>query len=113
MHSFHEGYERKRPSVAKIIGFSILGIVAFLAFAAIAGLAVMLLWNWLMPLVFGLPALTFWQALGITALAQILLGIFRGHRGHPRGSSWAPARAGGCHWNRGRTSGGEKVEGEE
>jgi hypothetical protein len=51
-------------------------IVALWALAAIAvaGVAVMLLWNWLLPDIFGLPTLNFWQALGLFALARILFG---------------------------------------
>lgn len=30
------------------------------------------LWNWLMPIIFGLPQLTFWQALGVTLLSSII-----------------------------------------
>ena len=40
----------------------------------ILGLPLMLLWNWLMPIIFGLPVLTFWQAVGINFLASILFG---------------------------------------
>ena len=32
----------------------------------------MLLWNWLMPEIFGLIELDFWQALGLTLLSNIL-----------------------------------------
>ena len=43
------------------------------------GLAVMLLWNWLIPVLFvGTPQIGFWQALGILALSKILFGGFRG-----------------------------------
>ena len=43
------------------------------------GLAVMLLWNWLIPVLFvGVPPVGFWQALGILALSKILFGGFRG-----------------------------------
>ena len=38
---------------------------------------VMLLWNWLMPDIFGLKALTYWQAWGIMILSWILFGGFR------------------------------------
>lgn len=50
------------------IGF----LVVTVAFSAI----VMLLWNWLMPAIFGLTAISFWQALGLFALARILFGRF-------------------------------------
>lgn len=42
----------------------------------------MLLWNWLMPVIFGLPALSLWQALGLLVLMRILFGSFGfGRRG--------------------------------
>jgi len=36
------------------------------------------LWNWLMPVIFGLPHIGFWQALGLLLLSRILFGGFRG-----------------------------------
>lgn len=30
------------------------------------------LWNWLMPIIFKLPEITIWQALGLTLLCKIL-----------------------------------------
>jgi len=39
------------------------------------------LWNWLMPALFGLHRIGFWQALGLLLLAKILFGGFRGPRG--------------------------------
>jgi hypothetical protein len=67
-----------RFRVGKIIGFVILGIVGVFAFGSI----VMLLWNALMPEIFHLPLIGFWQALGLLLLAKIL---FSGFRGGPRG----------------------------
>ena len=32
------------------------------------------LWNWLMPMLFGLPKITAWQALGLSLLCNLLLG---------------------------------------
>lgn len=67
--------------------------VKFVFFAAlfvtIAGFVTMSLWNWLMPMLFHLPLLTFWQALGLLLLSRILTGGFgRGGRG-----GWARGRA--------------------
>ena len=46
---------------------------------AALGLAVMLLWNWLLPVLFvGVPEIGFWQALGVLALSKILFGGLRG-----------------------------------
>ena len=51
-------------------------IAAFIGMIAIAivllGYPLMLLWNWLMPVIFGLPEITFWQAIGLNLLSTIL-----------------------------------------
>ena len=49
----------------------------FLVIAAAFSAIVMLLWNWLMPAIFGLTAINFWQALGLFALTRILFSSFR------------------------------------
>jgi hypothetical protein len=41
--------------------------------AVILGLPLMWLWNWLMPTIFNLPTITFWQALGLNMLSTILI----------------------------------------
>jgi hypothetical protein len=48
-------------------------------FALVFGLAVKWLWNWLMPALFGLGAITYWQAFGIVILTKLLFGSFGGH----------------------------------
>lgn len=40
--------------------------------ALLFGLPTMWLWNWLMPTLFGLVKIGFWQALGLNALTGIL-----------------------------------------
>ena len=62
--------------------------IGFLAVVAGFGLAVMLLWNWLMPSLFGLTTISFWQSVGIFILCRILfgsLGIGKHHRMHHHG----------------------------
>jgi len=81
-----------RPRVKKLIWIAPLAIVGMLAFVALGGTAVRLLWNALLPALFGFPPLTFWQALGLLALCRILFGGFRlGGGGHRRGRAelWA------------------------
>jgi len=58
----------------KLLWMIPLGILAVAAFIAIGGTAVMLLWNWLLPMLFGWKLITFWQAVGLLALCRILLG---------------------------------------
>ncbi len=62
------------------IGFGIAGI----GLIALCGWVVMLLWNWLMPEIFGLKTLNYWQAWGLLALSTILFKGFGsgGNSGH-------------------------------
>jgi hypothetical protein len=59
---------------------AVLGIVLFIA---IGGEAVLHLWNWLLPPLFGWRTITFWQAIGVLALCRILFGS-HGWRGPGR-----------------------------
>jgi Ca2+/H+ antiporter, TMEM165/GDT1 family len=60
--------------IRKVAGFILLAIIGILVFGSI----VMLLWNALMPVLFHLPEVTFWQALGLLVLTKILFSGFRG-----------------------------------
>lgn len=75
------GWWAERSLAQKIMvgtGFAILGI----GLVFLCGLAVMLLWNWLMPDIFGLKRLTYWQAWGLLVLCHILFkGFGSGHGG--------------------------------
>ena len=63
----------------KYAGFGILG----LGFMALAVFITMSLWNWLIPILFHGPELTFWQTAGVFLLSKILLtGLAPG--GHAR-----------------------------
>ncbi len=57
-----------------MIRFAPLAILGMAVFIAAGGGVVMLLWNWLLPPLFGWREVTFWQALGILALCRILFG---------------------------------------
>jgi len=68
--------------VLAVIGFVILGVGLLFLF----GWVVMLLWNWLMPDIFGLKTLTYWKAWGLLALSCILFGRLGGGGGKSGGS---------------------------
>ena len=51
--------------ILTIIGLLVLAVILF-------GYPTLLLWNWLMPTIFNLPYITFWQACGLNLLASIL-----------------------------------------
>jgi len=60
-------------------------ILAAIVFLLLFGYGFMLLWNWLMPDVFGLPVLSYWKAVGILVMAKLLFGNFEG-KGHKKHS---------------------------
>ena len=59
-----------------------------LAAVTLVSLVVMALWNAVMPAVFDLKPITFWQTVGLLILSKILFGGFRGRPGA------------GMHWRR-------------
>ena len=61
--------------------FFAVAVVFFIVFA-VFGYGVMSLWNWLMPVIFKLPLLTYWQAIGLLALSWIFFGSWRGFHRH-------------------------------
>lgn len=59
--------------ILAIVGIlKISGILFSAFFTLITAIPVYFLWNWLMPDLFGLPLLGYWQAWGITFLATLL-----------------------------------------
>ena len=60
----------------------LFGVALFVMIVAAGfGQAVRQLWNWLMPNLFGLHSITYWQALGLLCLCWILFGGLRGWPG--------------------------------
>jgi len=57
------------------IGFVLVFVLAF-------GYVVQLLWNWLMPEIFGLKAITYLQAVGLLLLSRLLFGRVGQRRDH-------------------------------
>ncbi len=49
-------------------------LVMWLAVALAAAVPAWLLWNWLMPVIFGLPALSLMQAFGLLVLSSLFFG---------------------------------------
>ena len=76
-----EGESRIRH-IFRIAGFVILGVLGAAIFAIAMGYFVMLLWNWLMPELFGIKTITFWQAAGIIILARLVFGGFKHSTNH-------------------------------
>src|SRR5690606_26440336 len=77
-----EHYVKK---AVKILVMIVLGV----AFLLLANYLLMWLWNWLMPDLFGLSTITYWQALRIFVLSKLLSGFGGGGKkgGGPRHKS--------------------------
>ncbi len=73
-----EGFEawwEERTLLEKVL-LGILFAIGGIALLALFGWFVMLLWNWLMPDIFGLKQLNYWQAWGLLILCSILFKGF-------------------------------------
>ena len=58
----------------KILEFLVV-IVIMIIVIMLIGFPVMWIWNWLMPTIFGLIKITFWQAVGLTVLGNMLFNL--------------------------------------
>ena len=65
-----------------IVVHILIGILVAATVALVLGFAVKALWNWLMPGLFGLSVITFWQAWGLVVLSHILFKSFPHHNQH-------------------------------
>lgn len=79
--------EKKVKKIFKVVFIVIFGAIAIAALALLFGYVVMLLWNWLIPAIFGLGIINFWQAVGIVILAKLLFGGFGSGGGRSKGRS--------------------------
>lgn len=71
--------------------FILKGIIFVVAALAIFPLVIMLIWNAIMPDIFGLVEINFWQALGLLVLGKILFSGFgwrKGYHGHRHHGHW-------------------------
>ncbi len=78
----------RMPRGVRIVSMVVLGLVTAVAFGFVFGIVVKALWNWLMPELFGLKAITYWQAFGLVILGHLLVGSSGGgHSGDSEKSS--------------------------
>jgi len=60
--------------VTEIIGLVVILVGTIVAMVLLFTFPTMWLWNWLMPYIFDLPALDFWQTVGLLTLINLLKG---------------------------------------
>ena len=79
-------HKMRGKSPGEIAGMIIFGTIFITGLAILFGFVIMWLWNWLMPMIFGLTTLTFWEAVGVFILFKILLGGCGGFGGKDKKS---------------------------
>lgn len=80
-------HKMRGKSPGEIAGMIIFGTLFITGLATLFGFGIMWLWNWLMPMIFGLTTLSFWEAIGVFILFKILLGGCGGFGGKDKKSS--------------------------
>ena len=88
---FKHQFRTKDP--ATIVAMIVFGIIAITGLAILFGFVLMWLWNAIMPELFDLPVVTYWQAVGIFILAKLLFG------GIGSGSSSSSKSSKGDSWS--------------
>lgn len=56
---------------------AVLTLLLAIPLSLLINFPVMWLWNWLMPTIFHLPSLTYWQMYGLTILVSLFTSYFR------------------------------------
>ena len=98
----------KNP-ILKCIKIAVL--IAFGIF--VFGMVVMLLWNTLIPSIFGLREIVFWEAIGLLVLSKILFGGHGGWGKHCHGKHCGQNGGGHSYWKNKMMAKMEKMNDEE
>lgn len=93
---FDDANGKRRFSIPLTILMALGGFALAAALALFFGWIVMLLWNWLMPAIFKLPQIGYWQGWGLVLLSHILIKPSFG----PHGRAPWPGRHSGRDWRR-------------
>jgi hypothetical protein len=77
------------PKCLRITGWVAMGLTMAVVFALVFAFLVQWLWNHLLPDIFGVKMITYWQAVGLIILTKLLFGVVGPHhrprrRNHPR-----------------------------
>ena len=94
---FINSADSRPKKVIRIIGMVFVGLIFAICFAIVFGFVVKWLWNWLLPDIFGLKEITYWQAFGIVILAKLLFGAFGSHHS----DKWHEPPRPTCDWHHG------------
>ncbi len=77
-HSSLHGWLHRAPKPVRFVVMAAGGLVFGAVFFVGLGWVTMMVWNAVIPAISSLPAITFWQAVGLFVLARLLVGRFGG-----------------------------------
>lgn len=80
----HEVLGKGPAKAFKVVGLVLLGLMGITVLAIVFGIFVKFLWNALLPDIFGLPEIGYWQAVGMVVLAHIFFGAHGGPHHYER-----------------------------
>jgi hypothetical protein len=84
MISIQYSEDPKERRVQKIALWTVAGLTGAIVFGLLFGLLIQFLWNATLTEMFDLPALSFWQAVGLFILAKLFFGFGAGSSGSRR-----------------------------
>ncbi|SFR35093.1 hypothetical protein SAMN04490243_0936 [Robiginitalea myxolifaciens] len=103
--AYERHVERKVEGVVRSVFKGIFIGILIVAVLFLVAYLFMLLWNWLMPDLFGLGTLTYWKAFGLLILAKIVFGFGggghdkKGGKHRSRKKQWKERGARFSRWN--------------
>ena len=81
MISIQYSEDPRERKVQKIALWTVAGLAGAIVFGLLFGLLIQFLWNATLTEMFDLPALSFWQAVGLFILAKLFFGFGAGSSG--------------------------------
>lgn len=75
-------------ALPRFMGMMLVRLCFVVVFVLVLSFVVMWLWNWLMPGLLGVAAITYWQAFGLMILARLVLGTLGAGWTKPRWHDW-------------------------
>jgi hypothetical protein len=69
----------RRGGPFRVVAAVIMGVIIATAVSLITAVFVMLLWNWVIPAIFGLGVIGYWKAFGLSLLVKLLIGGLAKH----------------------------------
>jgi hypothetical protein len=75
MFSIQYSEDPKKRRAEKIFLYTVGGAFLFVAFCLVVGLLIQFLWNATIASAFSLPAISYWQAIGLFILAKFFFGF--------------------------------------